>query len=191
MQAPFALYPSLSLVLLLSALSLSSSLLAAEPDKEKSLAAFSESLTVFKHPRCLNCHPSGDRPTQSMDMHPHAMNVQRGPDDHGAIGMRCETCHQTANYEAAGVPGAPKWALAPRSMGWQGLSDRELCLALKDPKKNHNMSLAELVEHNANDPLVAWAWNPGGGREPAPGTQEEFGRQVATWVEYGAFCPED
>lgn len=182
---------TLSARLCLLTLGMSAPLLAAAPDKERSLAAFRASLSVFKHPRCLNCHPSGDRPTQTMEMHPHAMNVQRGADDRGAIGMRCETCHQAANYEYSGVPGAPKWALAPRSMAWQGLSDRELCLALKDPKKNHNMSLEKLVEHNAKDPLVGWAWNPGAGREPAPGTQEEFGQNVATWVEFGAFCPDE
>ncbi len=74
-------------------------------------------------------------------------------------------------------------------MAWQGLSDGELCRVLKDPAKNHGMSLAKLVEHNAKDPLVGWAWHPGEGREPAPGTQEEFGKLVAEWVATGAKCP--
>jgi hypothetical protein len=76
-------------------------------------------------------------------------------------------------------------------MAWQGLSDRALCKAILDPKKNHGMNGAKLIEHNAKDPLVAWAWNPGSDREAAPGTQEEFGKNVQEWIENGAACPGD
>ena len=58
--------------------------------KERSLALFDEAAEVITHPRCLNCHPAGDRPTQGMDTHPHLPLVVRGADGHGAIGMRCE-----------------------------------------------------------------------------------------------------
>ncbi len=162
---------------------------AATDDQPRSAAAFEEALKVFKHPRCQNCHPAADHPTQGADKHAHTMNVQRGPADHGMPGMNCVGCHTEANYEPAGVPGAPKWGLAPREMAWQGLSDHQLCEQLKDPKRNGGKTLAQLVEHNANDPLVGWAWHPGAGREPAPGTQAEFGRQVSLWVETGAACP--
>ncbi|MGB6195202.1 MAG: Isoquinoline 1-oxidoreductase subunit, partial [Methyloceanibacter sp.] len=30
--------------------------------KERSLALFDEAANVITHPRCLNCHPAGDRP---------------------------------------------------------------------------------------------------------------------------------
>lgn len=158
-------------------------------DRERSIQLFKETTKVFRHPRCMNCHPAGSRPTQGDEMNPHLMNVQRGPKDHGAIGLQCMACHGTTNNVHSGVPGAPKWALAPKSMGWQGLSDSELCRAIKDKKKNHGMSLEQLVEHNAKDPLVAWGWNPGKGREPVPGTQEEFGKLFAEWVATGAHCP--
>jgi hypothetical protein len=39
------------------------------------------------------------------------------------------------------------------------------------------------------DALVAWAWTPGTGREPAPGTQEQFAALVEAWVRTGAACP--
>lgn len=159
------------------------------PDREKSLAAFQEALKVIRHPRCMNCHPSGDRPTQGIDMHLHIMNVQRGPDGHGKMGMKCQACHGTANYEPSGVPGAPKWALAPRSMAWQGLTDRELCVLFKDSHRTH-MTMEQFIEHNEKDPLVGWGWNPGAGREPVPGTQAEFGALIREWVETGAACPE-
>ena len=173
---------------LLSNIGLQVQALAVTPEEAK--AAFVEAAKVLQHPRCLNCHPSGDRPTQGDDMHIHAQNVQRGINDHGRDGMNCKTCHSPANFDFAGVPGNPKWALAPRSMGWQGLSVREICEAMKDKKKNHNKTLAQLVEHNAHDELVAWAWDPGEGREPAPGTQEEFGKLIATWAEGGGACPD-
>jgi hypothetical protein len=155
----------------------------ADPSTE----AFHAAARVFQHPRCLNCHPVGDHPTQGNDLHAHAMLVQRGETNHGFITLQCAACHTQANY--LNVPGAPKWGLAPKEMGWQGLSERELCLALKDLKKTH-MTPAQLAEHTAHDPLVGWAWNPGLGREPAPGTQEEFGRLVKEWLDTGAHCPD-
>jgi len=44
-------------------------------------------------------------------------------------------------------------------------------------------------EHFAKDDLVAWAWNPGLGREPAPGSQELAGKLVQAWIDSGAQCP--
>ncbi|RYZ69641.1 MAG: hypothetical protein EOP05_14520 [Proteobacteria bacterium] len=139
----------------------------------------------------MNCHPAGDRPTQGDDLHAHIMNVQRGADDKGVTGMRCASCHNQANYEYSQVPGAPKWALAPRSMAWQGLDDREICLAIKDRKKNHDMSIEELVHHNGEDPLVSWGWNPGSDRAAIPGTQKQFGEIIRKWAQTGAACPGD
>lgn len=52
-------------------------------------------------------------------------------------------------------------------------------------------TVAQIVEHNAHDELVAWGWSPGAGREPVPGTQEQLGALVAAWVETGAACPEE
>lgn len=158
-------------------------------DREKSLALFQESLKVFRHPRCLNCHPGGNHPTQGNDMHQHIMNVVRGKKDHGATALQCAACHGTKNNLESGVPGAPKWALAPISMNWQAMTDKELCRSFKNPKATHGMSLEKFIEHNAKDELVAWGWNPGPGREPVPGTQEEFGKIIAEWVATGAHCP--
>ena len=166
-------------------------LLSAENGaRESSLAYFTKMSRVMQHPRCLNCHPKGNQPFQGLDMHVHIMNVQRGQSNHGAVGMKCATCHGSENNLNSGVPGAPKWALAPISMAWVGLSQHDLCLRLKDQKKNHGMSLDQIYHHNREDPLVGWAWNPGPGREPAPGTQKEFGENTLKWIETGAACPD-
>jgi len=157
--------------------------------KERSLALFDEAAKVITDPRCLNCHPAGDRPTQGMDTHPHLPLVVRGADGHGAIGMQCTNCHGPANYDPARVPGHELWHLAPIEMAWQGKTLGEICAQIKDPNRNGGKSLEELVHHMAEDSLVGWGWNPGTGREPAPGTQKEFGALAKAWVESGAACP--
>lgn len=158
---------------------------------EQSRALFREAGKVLQHPRCLNCHPVGERPTQGTAMRPHEPRVVRGPDDRGAAAMRCTTCHQQANYEPSGVPGHPLWHVAPRSMAWQGRSLGEICRQLKDERRNGGKTLAEIHEHMAHDSLVGWGWQPGGGREPAPGTQQQFGALIAAWIQTGAECPRD
>ena len=55
--------------------------------------------------------------------------------------------------------------------------------------RNGGKSLAQIVDHSQHDALVAWGWAPGGDREPAPGSQAQFGALVAAWVESGAECP--
>jgi hypothetical protein len=158
---------------------------------QRSAALFLEASRVLTHPRCLNCHPDGDSPAQGTPDRPHDPPVVRGDDDRGVVGMRCSGCHQDHNLELSRVPGAPEWHLAPRKMAWVGKSPRQICEQLKDPKRNGARTLEAIVEHNAHDTLVAWGWNPGHGREPAPGTQEEFGALVAAWVQTGAECPKE
>lgn len=158
---------------------------------QRSRALFLEAARVFKHPRCQNCHPAGDVPLQGMEGRPHDPPVVRGPDDHGVVGMECQGCHQDRNLELARVPGAPKWHVAPREMAWVDKGPRALCEQLKDAARNGGKTLEQLIEHNAHDELVAWGWAPGHGREPAPGTQERFGRIFAAWVETGAHCPDE
>jgi len=156
---------------------------------ERSRALFEEMGTVIESPRCQNCHPAGERPSQGEDMHPHVPLVVRGADDHGAVGLRCTTCHQAANFEPAGVPGNPQWHVAPIEMAWQGKSLGAICEQMKDPARNGHRSLAQLHAHMAKDDLVGWAWHPGGTRVPAPGTQAQFGALVAEWIKTGAACP--
>jgi len=49
--------------------------------------------------------------------------------------------------------------------------------------------LFALTKHIAKDDLVAWAWNPGLGRAPVPGTQERLGELIKAWIDTGASCP--
>jgi len=142
-------------------------------------------------PRCLNCHPAGDRPTQTDRMTPHRPMVTRGVDGHGAPGLPCNACHHAANHEESGVPGNAAWRLAPASMAWAGRSLGEICRQMTDPARNGNLDQAALLKHVSENKLVGWAWAPGGKRTPAPGTQAGFGALMRAWFESGAVCPAD
>ncbi|HEX4953847.1 MAG TPA: hypothetical protein VF017_10690 [Thermoanaerobaculia bacterium] len=155
-------------------------------DPARSRAAFAEIAQVLRHPRCIACHTVTDFPRQGTELRPHDMNVRRGADNHGVTAMRCASCHTDANQDS-GVPGAPHWALAPLSMGWEGLDDHQLAEALKDRAKNGNRSLEDTLRHFAEDPLVGWAWQPGGDRQPPPISRQELVRLLREWIDTGAY----
>lgn len=164
--------------------------------RARSLALFEEAGKVIQHPRCVNCHPATERPLQGMTMHPHQPPVFRGDAGMGLIGMQCNTCHSEKNTPVVGqadtlksIPGNPAWHLAPIEMAWEGKTLGQICEQLKDPKRNGDKTMAEMVEHMAHDELVGWGWQPGDGREPVPGTQQEFGALIQAWVDTGAACP--
>ncbi|MEY4575305.1 MAG: hypothetical protein RL701_8 [Pseudomonadota bacterium] len=160
----------------------------ARPE-ERSRALFKEAGKVIMSARCLNCHPAGDTPSQGDQRTPHLPAVVRGADGHGAVGLRCNTCHQAENYEPSRVPGHPAWALAPLDMAWQGRSLGQICEQLKDSARNGGKTLSQIQEHMAHDTLVGWAWKPGAARTPAPGNQAQFGELIAAWIATGAACP--
>jgi hypothetical protein len=155
----------------------------------RSAALFTELGKVLTHPRCVNCHPAGDRPRQGELGRTHQPPVDRGPDGHGTVTMRCQICHQHANFEPGRVPGHPEWHLAPREMAWEGKTLNEICTQIKDPARNGGRKVEDLIHHIGEDTLVGWAWAPGFGRQAAPGTQKVAGALVEAWVRTGAECP--
>jgi mono/diheme cytochrome c family protein len=161
---------------------------AGPETRARSEAAFRKIAAVLRDPRCMNCHTVTDFPRQGDDRHRHIMDVLRGQDGHGVPGQRCSTCHMDAN-QVNGVPGAPKWGLAPLSMGWEGLDDHQLADAIKDAGRNGHRTLAQIQDHMAHDALVSWAWNPGAGRRPPEISQAELGRLVQEWIDTGAVSP--
>jgi hypothetical protein len=156
---------------------------------------FDKMMAVLTHKRCVNCHPSSDYPRQGEDSHVHNFGVQRGTDNHGMPALRCESCHQHENNNFSGVPGAPEWSLAPRSMAWEGLSRVEIAKSMLDPKKNGGRTLKETVDHLTEHELVLWAWEPGidasgKPREKPPVSKEEYIKAVKAWAAAGAVIPE-
>jgi hypothetical protein len=159
-------------------------------ESQRSQALFTELGKILTHPRCMNCHPAGDRPHQGEHGRLHQPPVSRGVDGLGLESLRCPVCHQHANFDPGRVPGHPEWHLAPFEMGWHGKSLHAICVQIKDPARNGGRSLADLIHHIGDDTLVGWAWAPGFGRAPAPGTQKEAGALVEAWVKTGAACPD-
>ena len=165
----------------------------AKPDAAASAKAFREVHKVFTSPRCQNCHPAGDAPLQGDDSHVHLQNVRRGKDGHGVTAMRCETCHQTSNLAGDHMPpGNPKWGLPSpeHKMVFVGRTPAELCRQLKDPRQTGGRSLQQLLEHVADDELVAWGWNPGDGRGLPPLSRQDTVAQMKIWIDGGAACPQ-
>ncbi|TMQ18777.1 MAG: Isoquinoline 1-oxidoreductase subunit [Deltaproteobacteria bacterium] len=157
----------------------------------RSQALFVEASRVLTHARCVNCHPPDEMPRQGDGHALHDPPVLRGEADRGIPALGCTTCHQDRNIELARVPGAPDWRLAPLKMAWLDRSPAAICGQLKDPARNGGRTLRQIRDHLAHDVLVGWAWQPGAGRAPAPGTQAELGALVQAWIDTGAVCPEE
>jgi hypothetical protein len=155
----------------------------------RATALIQEAGKVLQHPRCVNCHPAGDSPRQTDQRRAHQPLVVRGADGHGAPTLACNTCHGPANFDPAHVPGHPEWHLAPLAMAWEGRSLGQICEQIKDRTRNGDRDMAALLHHLGEDTLVGWAWTPGVGRTPAPGTQARFGEIMRAWADAGATCP--
>lgn len=125
--------------------------------------------------------------------------------------VNCRSCHQDKNGDAPGMPpGAANdlmpgfvWHMPPptmlltRDMGVQAL-----CEQLLDPARNSFLAVRggrhdlktfkkEFDHHVNDDPLVRWAWEPGPGRLPAPGTHKQLVEAMQLWTSAGAPCPDD
>src|SRR6266481_9793390 len=169
--------------------------------KSDGLAAWQQVYSVLTSPRCINCHTATNYPEQGDDRHRHFANVIRGPDGKGVPALQCITCHQDANADSTGVPGAHDWHLAPLSMKWQGLNDKilssaEVCRAVTDRSKNNNLDGAGLLKHHSEEPLVLWAFQPsrridGSMRTLPPLTHEQFVEATRKWIEAGMPCPQN
>src|SRR5262245_21815021 len=118
----------------------------------RSAALFTEVGKVLTHPRCVNCHPAGDRPRQGDVRRMHQPPVARGDDGFGLPAMRCPICHQAANFEPAEVPGNPGWHLAPREMSWEGKTVAQMCEEIKGHAGEGGRSLADSGREDREGP---------------------------------------
>jgi cytochrome c5 len=164
-----------------------------EADKireQESVAAFKEAYRVFMHPRCMNCHPSGDIPLQGDDSHLHAQGVKRGKDGKGLYALKCKNCHQDTHVAGINMPpGSPGWHLPPANlkMVFEGKTPRQLAMHFKDPKFTGFKTLDKMIEHVEHEPLVLNSWTYG---TPPPLTHAEFVAKVKEWIAKGAAIPQ-
>src|SRR5579871_4881429 len=82
---------------------------AAATTRAEGLTAWQQVYSVLTNPRCINCHTATNYPQQGDDRHRHFANVARGPVGAGVPALQCITCHQEANADSTGVPGAHGW----------------------------------------------------------------------------------
>ena len=162
-----------------------------DKDSVASVQAFMQVYKVLMNPRCMNCHPAGDRPLQGNDSHTHIMNVQRGKDGKGLYALKCSNCHQPTNVAGLHTPpGNPKWQLPPADMKmvFQGKTAHELALQIMDYNKNGHKGKEELLAH-ARDTLVKAGWYMGEGRPAPPLSYQEFVTAWDTWINTGGYAP--
>ena len=84
----------------------------------RSRALFTEAAKVIMNPRCMNCHPAADRPTQGNDMHAHLPPVVDGAGS-------CQTCHtdrKLHSYGACIVPKYPRTSAVGRGADRDGMA---------------------------------------------------------------------
>jgi hypothetical protein len=168
---------------------------ASQTSKEAGVAAWQQVYSVLTHPRCINCHTATNYPQQGDDRHRHLFNIVRGPGGKGVPGLNCATCHQSANANSTGVPGAQNWHLAPLSMKWQDtnnniMSSADICRSVSE----HSKEAGGVLRHHQQAPLVLWAFQPGRRRDGTerslpPLTHQEFVAATRTWVDAGMPCP--
>ncbi|MDF1696147.1 MAG: hypothetical protein P1U56_09960 [Saprospiraceae bacterium] len=163
--------------------------------QDSSNEAFDKMMQVLMHQRCVNCHPAGDVPIKGEDSHvTRSLGISGGEKGHGLKSINCQTCHTDENNDFSGVPGAPHWALAPKSMAWEGKTRVEIATQMMDPKLNGGRSAKEIMEHLTEHELVLWAWDPGVDaegtpRETPPVSKDEYIAAVKEWINKGAIIP--
>lgn len=163
---------------------------AEKKREEESKDAFLAAYRVFMHPRCMNCHPSGDVPLVGDDSHLHPQGVKRGPSGKGLYALKCSNCHQEEHVPGEHMPpGNERWKLpsAKQKMVFQGKTPAQLAIHFKDNKFTGFKNFKEdLLHHVEFDPLVLNGWTYG---TPPPLTHEEFVAKIKEWIVKGAVIP--
>ena len=95
----------------------------------RSVALFQEAGKVLPHPRCVNCHPRGDRPLQTDRCGRISRWWCAAPTAMARRGCNARPAITTRISIRRACPGNPQWHLAPISMAWQGKSLGEICRA--------------------------------------------------------------
>lgn len=165
------------------------------------LAAWDTIQTVLSHPRCLNCHVGADNlplwGTVEAPDRIHGMAINAGVSRSGAEGLSCNACHQISTRPNV-VPHAPPhtgmdWRLAPLEFQWTDRSSAEICAQMRDPDRNGGRDAAGLIDHILHDAelvgFITWSFNPGAGRDPAPGSLQAHLEDMAIWTAAGMPCP--
>lgn len=171
---------------------------------ERALEAWDRIHAVASHPRCANCHvdasnvPMWSGPSYG-ETRPHGMNINAGDSRTGAEFLQCSACHVNRaglnDIQHAAPHTGHAWMLAPVEFLWFDQTEEFICAQMRDPGRNGGRDGAGLVEHILHDAelqaFITWGFNPGAGREPAPGTMQEHLDDMVIWTAGGMPCPQD
>ncbi len=172
-------------------------------DRARAAVAFDQMLSVFRHPRCANCHgalnvyeadtahPPGSMMQTETDIFGDTMSTPAGAET-------CVQCHDAARGE---------WIQKPNptsEIQWANLSDEDLWRRLRNTRIITNRVTREtedstgnlLIQHTRDDPLIqhgfagtramtantSW-WGERPSPEPPPFTKEEFIVALEDWVD--------
>ncbi|MEM0949930.1 MAG: hypothetical protein AAGK37_21220 [Pseudomonadota bacterium] len=171
-------------------------------NQEEGLNAWGRIYDVAGHPRCVNCHVGSDNiPVWSGPSYgqrrPHGMAINAGDSRIGAGQLSCNACHQTSAEPQALPHAAPRsgmdWQLAPVEFQWIDKTSVEICTQMRNPERNGGRDAAGLVEHILHDAalfgFIAWSFDPGPGREAAPGSLQAHLEDMVIWTAAGMPCP--
>ncbi|MGB3406040.1 MAG: hypothetical protein WBA67_00960 [Jannaschia sp.] len=168
---------------------------------EDGLDAWDSIHTVLTHPRCLNCHVGSDNVplwgTAETPDRIHGMAINAGESRIGVETLSCRTCHQTSARPNTVAHAAPHtgmdWQLAPAEFQSTDRSSAEICAQMRDPARNGGRDAAGLIEHILHDAevigFITWSFDPGAGRDPAPGSLQAHLEDMAIWTAAGMPCP--
>lgn len=199
----------LGVILVIFLLSFWLAKIAQAQDFESANSALRYLHQVATHPRCTNCHGTINNenqhiPTVGDSRHPHAMNIQSR---FALLGAKCTSCHQQQNLLPPLPPGAAEdsmpgflWHMPAASMIINpGVTPAQLCeqwldrahngVEINRGGRNDMATFKREFQHHADaDPLVHWAFKPGDGRTPAPGSKEKFSAAMRVWLAANAPC---
>lgn len=166
-------------------------------DADAGAAAWARIYDVASHPRCTNCHVGASgRPAWDGlgygEERLHGMNIVSGDSRIGAESIPCRACHIGAAGPNDVPHAAPQlddaWRLPPVELAWRGKSSAEVCVQLRDPETNDGFDLAGLVDHVRTSAFVSYGFDPGAGRNPAPGSTETLAQDLQSWAAAGMPC---
>lgn len=155
--------------------------------------AWARIFAVASHPRCTNCHvgaegrPAWDGLGYGKDRL-HGMNIVAGESRIGAQSIPCRVCHISAAGDNDVPHAAPQiddaWRLPPVELVWRGKSSGEICRGLRDGGSD----VATLMDHVRTSAFVNYGFEPGAGRDAAPGNGETLAQDLQIWAAAGAPC---
>jgi cytochrome c553 len=176
--------------------------------EDADLRAAKEAMTylhaVAMHPRCMNCHGRVHDgrlvPLVGDGREPHPMNItdRHNPDTRSPrVGLACISCHgRTNSPQPGGPPGARvDWRMPTHEDNrlWPDRGRVELCdqwqkaireLIAREKKEPPQPFEERVIEHFRDDPLIAWAFDPGPGRTRAPGSPAQLVSMAVTWARW-------